>query len=663
MKQLLILTLLCLLTAPVWAADGVSFDPSQNIYAGRQLGMGGLSVAFSDDAAGIFANPANLTNLEFPQLIGASKKLVMDQSQYLLFCWAIPTDAGTFGFGYSSLNTGGSFSTKLDPASGRIMIDPSREAMSYDNHVIALSFAKDFALFHLPRPVALGATFKFFGQTLSGDVASSASGTGIDLSTSYQALSWLKLGANLQNMMEANLAWEGGAGDKIGGYYKLGCKMNLLGTQEALFQHDQKLYGGIDVAMPHTTLSSSTNYSLGLEYFPTGVNFLPQDKVALRAGFNMDQNGSGLAFGVGLINSGFRFDYAFYQKPGMPGDIPHYFSLSYIGDRIPFVFKEIKAKESNIVFYEPKDRSITDKNFTKIKALVKAKQIIDQKTVWKVTGISQTSEVKEVAELEDLSPIYFNGKKINQIGTVETSANLVMGRNVFQFFGDTTSPEVFRASGEARVLRFNPFSDTPMDYWAIRPIALSVTLGLVTGYPDGTFQPAKGISRAELVTLLVRSMPVRLAETVDYSGFSDVSSTHWAAQYIAYGTYKNLITGYPDGTFKPSKVLTRAEGVTILTRYAQLPLKDIYLAPFKDLEKDHWAKDYIHAALEAGMLEYIVGKDFNPNAPFPRAEACEVLYLSPPIKARVDLFWNTGETELPKALFAPEIPENIPVTP
>jgi len=654
MKQLLILTLLCLIAAPVLAADGVSFDPAQNIYAGRQLGLGGVSVAFSDDAAGVFANPANLTNLEFPQLIGASKKLVMDQSQYTLFCWAIPTGAGTFGFGYSSLNAGGSLPTKLDPATGRIMIDPSREAMSYDNHVIALSYARDFDLFKLPRPVALGATFKFFGQALSGDVASSASGTGIDLSTSYQALSWLKVGANLQNMMEANLAWEGGAGDKIGGYYKLGCKMNLLGSQEALFKHDQKLYGGIDVAIPHSTLSSSNNYHLGLEYFPTGLNFLPQDKVALRAGFNLDQNGSGIAFGVGIINSGFRFDYAFFQRPGIPGDIPHYFSLSYIGARIPFVYKKIKDKESHVVFYEPKDRSITNKNFTKIKALVKAKQIIDRTTVWKVTGISQTSEVKEVAELEDLSPIYFNGKKINQIGTVETTATLALGRNVFQFFGYTASPEVFRASGEARVLRFDPFSDTPMDYWAISPIALSVTLGLVTGYPDGTFQPAKGITRAELVTLLVRSMPVRLAETVDKTGFKDVSPTHWAAKYIAYGTYKDLITGYPDGTFQPSKVLTRAEGVTILTRYAQLPIKDLYLAPYKDLEKEHWANDFIHAALEAGMLKYIIGQDFQPNLPFPRAEACEVLYRTPQIKSRVDLFWNTGETQLPKALFAPE---------
>jgi hypothetical protein len=181
-----------------------------------------------------------------------------------------------------------------------------------------------------------------------------------------------------------------------------------------------------------------------------------------------------------------------------------------------------------------------------------------------------------------------------------------------------------------------------MNHWAIRPIALSVTLGLVKGYPDNTFKPEKGITRAELVTLLVRTMPVRLSEDLTYSGFSDVSSKHWAAKYIAYGSFKKLVTGYPDGTFKPNKVLTRAEGITILARYANLREEPGTPPPFPDLGPKFWANKYIAPAKKAGLLQYLVGKNFEPSTPFTRAEACEVLYQTPQVQQGVNQYWDTG---------------------
>ncbi|MFH1576051.1 MAG: PorV/PorQ family protein [Candidatus Margulisiibacteriota bacterium] len=638
-KRFFVIALLaCCAAAPVMAVDGISLDPSQSIYSGRQLGMGGVSVAFSDDASGIFTNPAGLTKHEFPQLIGASRKLVLDETVYTLFGWTLPTQWGTFGLGYTGMNTGGSYPTKLDPATNRIIIDPSREAMSYDNSVVALSYSRQ-----VREDLSLGGNLKFFNQSLSGDVGSSANATGIDLSASYQPLAWLTVGANLQNLIEGNLAWSGGASDKIGGFYKLGVKLNILGSSEvALREHDHQLFGGIDIDIPHSTLTS-TNYHLGVEYFPL-------EKIALRAGINMGQSGAGLTFGVGLTNGGFRFDYAFAQRPGIPGDMPHYFSLSYVGERVLNVFHKLKQKESGINWLEPKDRYITDRSDLPIIVEVREKRIMDQKKVWVVTGMSETSEASEAVKYKDLSPVFLNGIKVEQTGTIETSSPLAMGRNVFEVVGygsdelvpGSISPEVFAASSEVRVLRFKPFADTPMSHWAIEPIALSVTLGLVKGYPDDTFRPEKGITRAELVTLLVRSMPVSLAEEISYAGFKDVSNKHWAAKYIAYGSYKGLVTGYPDGTFKPNKVLTRAEGITVLARYANLVEETNVAPPFPDLNPDFWANKYIAAAKKSGMLQYLVGKDFEPPTPFTRAEATEVFYRTPPVQQGVDQFWDTG---------------------
>ncbi|MFH1683871.1 MAG: S-layer homology domain-containing protein [Candidatus Margulisiibacteriota bacterium] len=616
------------------AVDGISLDPSRTLYSARQLGMGGISIGFSDDASGVFANPSGMADNPFPQFVAASRKLVLDETQYTLLCWAIPTNWGTIGLGYTGLNIGGSSPTQRDPATNRILVDPSSEATAYENSVIGFSYSRK-----INNNLSIGGCLKLFNQSLSGGLFSKVSATGVDLSATYKPLSWLTAGANLQNIVEGNLAWEGGANDKIGGFYKLGLKVNILGSPgEALLPHSQKLLAGFDLDIPHSTLSSS-NYHIGVDYFPL-------EKIALRAGLNTGE----LTLGIGVINGGFRFDYAYVQRPDLPGDGPHYFSLSYVGERTESSSYKLKKKESAIKWTTPKDRSITDQSKLAIKFQAQEKRILEQKNIWTVTAVSDTFEVRDITEYKDLSTVYLNGIIIDNPGIIETLSPLAMGRNVFQavaysspeVLAGKTAPEVFTASSEAKVLRFDPFSDTPLTHWAIEPIALSVTLGLVKGYPDDTFRPERGITRAELITLLVRTMPVSLAEEIPYSGFKDVSAKNWAAKYIAYGSYKELVTGYPDGTFQPNKVLSRAEGVTVLTRYSNLvELPDAPLA-FPDLQPDFWANKYIAAAKQAGLLQYLVGKNFEPPTPFTRAEACEVIYRTPQVQNGVNQFWETG---------------------
>jgi hypothetical protein len=309
--------------------------------------------------------------------------------------------------------------------------------------------------------------------------------------------------------------------------------------------------------------------------------------------------------------------------------------------------------ESALKFLEPKDRSITERDTIAITAEAKVKKIYDEKTVWTVTAVSSTFEVKEVYELENLKTVYLNSIKIEQKGTIETSAPLSLGRNVFRIDGYSsaevlagkTTPEVFAASAEVKVLRFQPFADTPMNFWAMEPIALNVTLGLVKGYPDNTFKPEKGISRAELVTLLVRSLGLSeeaFTPSVTSETFKDIKPNHWAAKFIHYGSNLKYVTGYPDGTFKPDKVLSRAEGITIMARYAGLTEEATLTPPFPDLKPEFWANKFIAPAKAIGMLKYLEGKEFKPSEPFTRAEACEVLYHIPAIQKKVNEFWETG---------------------
>ncbi|TCP52191.1 S-layer family protein, partial [Tumebacillus sp. BK434] len=139
----------------------------------------------------------------------------------------------------------------------------------------------------------------------------------------------------------------------------------------------------------------------------------------------------------------------------------------------------------------------------------------------------------------------------------------------------------------------------------------------ITGYPDGTFKPNRGITRAELASILLRVINIK-AETSG-SIYSDVSPSNWAAPAIAEVTKRGLMVGYPDGTFLPNKEMSRAEIAVVLGK-----VKDLSGTPqkssFTDIDK-HWAKNAILLAEQAGLLSGHTDGKFRPDNALTRAEA------------------------------------------
>lgn len=108
------------------------------------------------------------------------------------------------------------------------------------------------------------------------------------------------------------------------------------------------------------------------------------------------------------------------------------------------------------------------------------------------------------------------------------------------------------------------YPDVPMDSWFRAEVATMTNMGIVKGYPDGSFRPNDPITRAELTAIVSRftkpewSMSLRTA-------FIDIDG-HWANAEIRSVEDKNWIIGYPDSTFRPDNTITRAETVTIVNR-------------------------------------------------------------------------------------------------
>jgi hypothetical protein len=168
------------------------------------------------------------------------------------------------------------------------------------------------------------------------------------------------------------------------------------------------------------------------------------------------------------------------------------------------------------------------------------------------------------------------------------------------------------------------FSDIKWGYWAKGPIETLAGLGIIDGYPDGTYRPDQTVNRAELTAILVRARLGRLS-TFGFRSFTDVRSRHWAAPYIDKAIELEWVRGFPDGSFQPNRLITRAEGVGLVGRFDGWERYELVEKPYSDIPLKFWAAGAIATAKARGLLTYLVKKEFKPRSPLTRAEVAELL--------------------------------------
>ena len=137
------------------------------------------------------------------------------------------------------------------------------------------------------------------------------------------------------------------------------------------------------------------------------------------------------------------------------------------------------------------------------------------------------------------------------------------------------------------------FSDVPDGAWYADAVETLASLGMFTGYPDGTFHPNSTITRAEFAAAALSFAD--MAPSARCS-FPDVSAQDWFYPYVASAAEYGWIGGYPDGTFRPSGSITRAEVAVIVNHMlGRTPDQSFVdrsldrLVSFSDLNSSHWA--------------------------------------------------------------------------
>lgn len=141
----------------------------------------------------------------------------------------------------------------------------------------------------------------------------------------------------------------------------------------------------------------------------------------------------------------------------------------------------------------------------------------------------------------------------------------------------------------------------------------------------------KGMAMKKIIIIIISVLStICIFSTTSYA-YSDVES-HWANKEIAILSAKEIIGGYPDGTFRPDKSITRAEFTTLLLGAIHQQKEALSLqsleSTFQDVPFHHWAKGQIELAYELGLVNGYEDNTFRPDNSITRAEIAAVLVRS-----------------------------------
>ncbi|GGG53559.1 discoidin domain-containing protein [Paenibacillus radicis (ex Gao et al. 2016)] len=163
-------------------------------------------------------------------------------------------------------------------------------------------------------------------------------------------------------------------------------------------------------------------------------------------------------------------------------------------------------------------------------------------------------------------------------------------------------------------------------HWAQANIEEAVKLGIVKGYTDGTFKPNAIVTRAEFVVMLMNGLKPADASSGELSFVDGSQIGAWSQEAIAKALQAGIVTGYNDGSFRPSASVTRAELAVMIARASGAKLADVETTGFADdSEIPAWAKSAVSAIKEAEIVKGREGNTFAPNAKATRAEAITMI--------------------------------------
>ncbi|MBD3156651.1 hypothetical protein GF369_02370, partial [Candidatus Peregrinibacteria bacterium] len=204
---------------------------------------------------------------------------------------------------------------------------------------------------------------------------------------------------------------------------------------------------------------------------------------------------------------------------------------------------------------------------------------------------------------------------------------------------ENTSPIQFKVKTEmlikeSPVIAEGLFVDVNVVHPHFEAISFLKNEGVIQGYPDGSFKPENTVSRVEVLKFILEGIDAQIADAKTLP-FSDTENGTWYADYLQTALYLNIIDGYPDGSFKPSNTVNKAEFMKMLIEAMNIDIDpEVRSMPLRDVDTDAWYAPYAQFAYQKNIMDF-EDRAFNANEYMTRENVAEAMY-------RVQVLSQTG---------------------
>ncbi len=172
------------------------------------------------------------------------------------------------------------------------------------------------------------------------------------------------------------------------------------------------------------------------------------------------------------------------------------------------------------------------------------------------------------------------------------------------------------------------FSDVPPSSPNYAAIMYFKNSGILQGYADGTFKPDQPINRVEALKIILLGSQVSLTEMVGTGGFKDTDPSAWYAKYIMTGVQLGIIQGYPDGTFQAEQTVNLVENLKMLLMAQNVDISRtaVLKNPYADAFANEWYAKFVQYAKDKNLIDADSQNKIYPAQGMSRAKLVETLY-------------------------------------
>ena len=170
----------------------------------------------------------------------------------------------------------------------------------------------------------------------------------------------------------------------------------------------------------------------------------------------------------------------------------------------------------------------------------------------------------------------------------------------------------------------NPFPDTNIASTEGKAAAELHRRAVIGGFPDGEFKGGRNVNRAEAAKFLLLARGTQVQELTNNGKFWDVKDGEWYTKYVMTAAQKGVISGHPDGSFKPADTVNTAEFLKMLTLAFNLQKNMSY--SYTDINSSDWFAQYAGVANKYNLFPKRTASQLQPSRHLSRDEVAVAIY-------------------------------------